>query len=173
MRETARALFNTEDVLAVDRELIETVKRRAAASPEHTFRACLHRATEDPVQEMIVASLPDATRPPHRHPGRAESHLLVEGEITVFFFDAAGNPTRRLDLAPAGGGKPFCLRVGPDVWHMIVFRPPVVVYYETMAGPYMKEGTNVWAPWAPKPEDRAALTVFVERLLRHGKMALT
>lgn len=163
MREGDGALFNTEAVFAAGQELVEMVKRRAQASPRHSCVACLHRENSEPVLEMLMAVTPAGTRPPHSHGDRAEMHLVLEGELTALFFDRNGALTRRIDMGPPGSGKPFCLRTGPGQWHMIVFQSAVVVYYEIMAGPYVKGATLAWAPWAPAPDDGAALAAFVER----------
>lgn len=161
MRDADGALFNTDEVFTAGQELVELVKRRALASREQCFRACLHRSTDEPVQEMIVASGRTATRPPHRHPGRTETHLILEGDVTVLLFDPTGAVTRRTDMGPPASGRPFCLRIGPDCWHMIVFKSDVVVYYEMMTGPYVADGTNVWADWGPARDDAGGIDAYL------------
>ncbi|MGQ9661571.1 MAG: WbuC family cupin fold metalloprotein [Kiritimatiellia bacterium] len=161
---TERARFNRELFLAVDRMLIEELKARARRAPDATFRFCLHSSEKEPVQEMLVVSGRTATRPPHRHPRSTETHLMIEGEILVLLFDARGRIRRRVALGPPGSTKPFCARVGPNRWHMIVFLSQPVVYYEVMRGPFVTARSNIWAHWGPTPGDSRAMREYLRKL---------
>lgn len=165
MRECEGVLFNTEATLVAGRDLIETVKQRARTSPRHSGLACLHRDNAEPVLEILIGATPGGTRPPHVHAGRSETHLVLEGEMIALFFDDRGALVRRVDMGPPGGTKPFCLRIASGEWHMMVFRSPVVVCYEVMSGPHVKQNSLTWAPWAPAPDDEAGLSAYAERLL--------
>ena len=92
------------------------------------------------------------------------SLLVLEGELAFLVFDGAGRVTRRVELAARGGGRPFCVRVAPGVWHMDRVRSGAAVFLETMAGPFVPERSNVYAPWAPAEGDAAAVRVFLEGL---------
>jgi len=162
IREEHGALFVTEPLFTADPEVVEALKQRALASPRQSCRLCVHRDNDQPVLEALVAASPAATRPPHTHPGRYETDLILEGEVTAFFFDKDGAVVRRIDLGPPGGGKPFCLSTGPGHWHMIVFRSETVVYYEIIAGPYVDD-ILTWADWAPAPDDVDGIAEFVKR----------
>jgi len=164
MREENAALFAGEAVFTTGPDEVAELKRRALASDRHGFRLCMHRDNDQPVLEALVTATPAGTRPPHAHRDRYETHLILEGEVTAFFFNEHGILTRRIDLGPPGGDKPFCLSAGPGHWHMIAFRSEMVVYYEITAGPYVKPGMPDWAAWAPAPDDVAGIAELVQRL---------
>ncbi|MCX7592079.1 MAG: WbuC family cupin fold metalloprotein [Kiritimatiellae bacterium] len=163
MARTERVMLNREAVLVADRRLINALIRRAKASPDHSYRLCLHESPRTRVQEMIVVCDARSTRPPHCHPGFAETHWMIRGEIMVVLFDGRGRVVRRIELGPPEGRKPFCVRVAAGQWHMIVFRTSPVVYYEVMRGPFVRKRTNVWADWAPSPDDPAGLTRYLRK----------
>ena len=164
MRELKEAMFNTERAVAVDQAMIEDLKARAAGAPRHRFRLCLHHAPEDAVQEMIIAQLRASYCRPHCHPDTSTSVQLLEGDLTVMLFDNEGHVTERIDLGPRDTGKCFCLRLEPGCWHMDVPRSEVSVTYETMAGPFVKGRSNVFAEWAPDDIDTEAVAAFLESI---------
>jgi glucose-6-phosphate isomerase len=163
MRETDQALFNDEDVLVVDAALIEKLKARATRSPSRRFRLCLHRSREDAVQEMIVVHCRDNYSRPHAH-HVASSMTILEGEVTVVFFDDRGNEIRRVAMGAKDSGKPFALNVGAGVWHMPVCTTAQLVFYETQAGPFERERVNLWAAWSPAEDDPRAIARYLKAL---------
>jgi glucose-6-phosphate isomerase len=159
VRESDVAFFNTDDVLSVDAKLVETLKKRALASPSRRFRLCLHRSVEEAVQEMIVVHCRDNYSRPHRH-DVASTAMILEGEMTIVLFDDAGNVTERIEMGPRESGKPFTVRVGPRIWHMPVCRTPQLVFYETLEGPFERERMNDWAPWSPNEDDAKGIAKY-------------
>ena len=164
MRESNQALFNTEDVLRVDQSLIDELKRRALTAASRRFRLCLHQSPDELVQEMIVVHCRDNYSRPHHHPTTASSMMILEGEVTVFLFDAAGRVTEQVELGTQASGKPFTLRLAPDVWHMPVCRSAQLVFYETMTGPFRRDAINAWAPWSPAEDDEPAIAAYLTAL---------
>ncbi|MBM4022452.1 MAG: cupin fold metalloprotein, WbuC family [Planctomycetes bacterium] len=66
--------------VAVGRDLVEMVKTRARGAPLRRFRDCLHRTTDDPLQEMVICVTRGSYFPPHRHPkAKSESYHMIEG----------------------------------------------------------------------------------------------
>jgi len=164
MRESNQALFNTEDVLRVDEALIVELKRRALSAPSRRYRLCLHQSPDELVQEMIVVHCRDNYSRPHHHPTTASSMMILEGELAVFLFDDAGRVTERVDMGPRESGKPFTLRLAPQVWHMPVCRSSQLVFYETMTGPFRRDAINAWAPWSPAEDDEAGIAAYLAGL---------
>lgn len=161
MRESNQAFFNTDDVLAVDEQMLEVLKRRALSAPHRRFRLCLHRSESDAVQEMLVVHCRGNYSRPHAHP-QPSSMTILEGALTMFLFDADGAPRRTIEMGPRGSGKPFCLQLDAGVWHMPVCRTPQLVFYETMAGPFVRDDVNLWAPWSPGEDDPLAIRAYLE-----------
>jgi glucose-6-phosphate isomerase len=163
VRESDVALFNTDAVLAVDDDLIQYLKKRARTAPSRRFRICLHQSAEEAVQEMIVVHCRENYSRPHRH-AAATSCLIIEGDLTVVLFDDDGRETRRIELGTRDSGKPFTLRLGPDIWHMPVCRSEQLVFYETLEGPFERERVNVWAPWSPNEDDAEGIARYLRSL---------
>ncbi len=164
MRELEKAMFNTQGVLSVDAALIERIKGKARAAPEGQYRLCLHHSTDDPVQEMIITQSDRVFFPPHCHPETSVSVHLLEGRLAVVVFDASGRVLQKHDLRPAADGGTFCLWLEPGCWHMNLPRSPMVVFQETMAGPFIRDRANIFPAWAPDPASPQAVRAFLESL---------
>jgi cupin fold WbuC family metalloprotein len=160
MREEKEALFNTEDAFLVDERLIEELKQRAAASPTGRFRLCLHRSTDEAIQDMLVVHCRKNYSRPHCHPHSAVSLKIIEGEMGVLLFDDQGEIARTVELGTRGGGMAICVRLIPSLWYATVCRSEMVVFYETKQGPFARERSNVWAPWSPDEDDLQGIAAF-------------
>jgi cupin fold WbuC family metalloprotein len=159
MREAAEALFNTEALLQVDGHLVEELKRRAHRSPTRRFRLCLHRSSEELVQEMIVVHCRENYSRPHKH-SVPLTYIVLEGALRVFLFDDAGVVTQRIDLVAFGKGRAFTLHIDAGTWYMPVCGTPQVVFYEAKRGPFRRDSANLWAPWAPAEDDHEGIASY-------------
>jgi len=168
MREAQGALFNTQPVLGISGAMVREVKERALASVLGRFRICLHHATHDAVQEMVIAVRRGSYMQPHCHPCRSTSLLVLEGTLDVHLFDDHGHRQRTITLSPYPAGDPFCLRLESLVWHMPMCRSDVCVFYETLQGPFLQDASNLWAPWSPPDEDVAAVQALMRRMEAAG-----
>lgn len=128
-------------------------------------RICLHQSHADQIQEMVIAVRQGSYIPPHRHVGRTESLHLIEGSLMAVFFDEAGLVTERLMLG--GPSEPFLYRLASDHWHTILCLSDLVLFHETVCGPFEPDRKDV-APWAPQATDRAGIERFMARLLADG-----
>ena len=68
--------------------------------------------------------------------------MILEWKLTVLLFDDTGAVTRRIELAAPGAGLLFVLRLDPNVWHMPVCRSELLVFYETMTGPFRRDAVD-------------------------------
>jgi len=162
------AQFNREAVLAIVQADLAELKRLAAASPKRRYRLCMHRSVEDATQEMVIVCRGDTVMPPHRHPiGRSESYHIIEGTMTVCFFDNSGLVIRRLEMAPFGSGKPFLYRLSDSLWHAPVPTSDWLVYHETLTGPYAIDGVVEFPSWLPSGTSEAAIDHFLRLALRN------
>jgi cupin fold WbuC family metalloprotein len=165
MREVKGAIFNTEELIEVDRKMVEFLKQRASQSKLLRFRLCLHHSPESPVQEMIIAACCDNYSRPHRHPGRSMTYQMIEGELTVFIFDQAGNVSQKIEMGPPSSGKSFCFRLSSGGWYMPVVRSEVAVYQETLSGPNQDGQATEYADWSPEVNDAEGITTFLRKLM--------
>ena len=158
-------IFAEDDILEVDPATVERLKALAADSPRGRSRLCMHHSTDDPLQEMVIACHRGSYIRPHRHPeGKSESYHVIEGKMTVYFFDDEGRVVRRLRMGAAGTGTTFLYRLSAGRWHLPVAVSPTIVYHETFRGPFQKERDVEYAPWSPAEDDRDAVDVFMRGL---------
>jgi len=99
---------------------------------------------------------------PHRHldPPKAESFLVLEGEVAFFIFDDAGRVVRT-ELV---GGDPVGIDLPPGVWHTLTPLSAHAVCYEVKPGPYSAANDKDFAPWAPR-EGEPGVAAYLENLL--------
>jgi len=160
------AIFAAAGKVAVGRDLVEMVKTRARAAPLRRFRYCLHRTTDDPLQEMVICVTRGSYFPPHRHPeAKSKSYHMIEGRLVMVMFDDPGNAT---ELVPLGLTADCRLihRLALPVWHTIVAISEVAVYHECFVGPFRKDADVEIAAWAQRPDDAAGVGRFLSGLER-------
>jgi glucose-6-phosphate isomerase len=109
----------------------------------------MHRSTEEPVQEMIIALRRDALFGPHRHHNKTESFHVIEGRLTVLLFSEIGDLDQTIDLGAPFEGASFCYRLSAPIYHSVIPQSDLVVFSETTLGPFRKADTDL-APWAPE-----------------------
>lgn len=132
----------------VDLSDVGWLKAAADASARKRARLCLHSDNADPVHEMLIVLRQDSRVPPHFHPRKEESMLILEGAANAVFFNDAGDVTRRLTLAPPGvPDASYFYRIQKNVIHTLDVQTPYFVFHETAAGPFDAEATvvPVWA----------------------------
>ncbi len=158
------ALFSTEDIVEVDRESINHLKIKADQAPDRRYRLCLHRSSEDTLHQSAMAFCKDAYIRPHRHPkGKTESYQIIEGEMTVYFFDEEQKVIRKIEMGERTSGKTFFYRLDTTTWHMPVPQSQFVVFLETNLGPYRKNVDVEFADWSPMDTDKTAVSAFLEK----------
>lgn len=89
---------------------------------------------------MVIALHETSDVPAHRHPtGKAESYLVLEGILSVNYFDESGSITETLDFRPYEIRRgPFLGRHEGATWHQPFVRTGWAVYLETYEGPFNK-----------------------------------
>jgi len=157
------AIFSTEPIVEVNREIIEDLKSKANGADDRKFRFCLHTSAEATLHQSVIVFCKDAYIRPHRHPvDKAESYQIIEGEMTVYFFDDNKNIIRKIDMGERESGKTFFYRLGTKVWHMPVPKSKYVVFHETSLGPYNKEVDVEFADWSPTDKDVKGIADFLK-----------
>lgn len=161
------AEFNTAQIRVVDADVIKHLKMSAEQSPRRRCRLCLHYSEAMLTQEMIIVCCRDTFMPPHRHPpGKSESYHVIEGGMTVYYFNDHGAVIDHTDLAEPGQGKPFFVRLSEPVWHMPVPSSRWLVYHETYSGPFRKEHDVIFPDWSPSEYDKENVAQFMKRVTR-------
>jgi cupin fold WbuC family metalloprotein len=88
---------------------------------------------------------------PHRHldPPKAESFLVLDGEIAFFTFDDAG----RIATTHILGREAVGIDMEPGVWHSMTPITPHAICYEVKPGPWVASTDKEFAAWAPREGD--------------------
>jgi cupin fold WbuC family metalloprotein len=157
------AFFHTDDIFTVSEHMMIELKREAKKDPKGVVRICLHRNKSDVVQEMIIAMRNGSYIRPHKHINRTESFHIIEGNITLLFFDNDGNVNRKIDMSSKESKKPFIYRLSSNIFHMVIIQSKLAIIHEVVTGPF-GESNSEFAAWSPKKEDKAGIHAFLERL---------
>ena len=88
-------------------------------------RVCTHMDNRSAVQEMLIAFMKDSYVRPHRHLGKSESFYVIEGELSVIFFDENGKETDRVALsASASSNTRLSMKQRPGRMSMMIACSP-------------------------------------------------
>jgi len=160
--------FAKEDVVVVDEAVLQSLRSQALTAPLKRARLCLHRTSDDPIQEMVIAFTRESYVRVHRHRNKSESFHLLEGQLQVVLFDDQGQETRRIRLGAPGSGLPSLYRLSCDAWHTVLIDSDSVIMHETTNGPFVP-GETEFAEWAPDGSQVDDVLTFVNRLRAAGE----
>ena len=155
-------LFSQDDIAVVDAATLQSLRALAAAAPLRRSRLCLHRTSDDLIQEMVIAFAKDSYVRVHRHRHKSESFHVLEGMLQVVFFDDEGVETRRIRLGDSASGLPSLYRLSCDAWHTVLVETESVIIHETTNGPFDPAQTD-WAAFSP-PEGTAESASYTSQL---------
>jgi cupin fold WbuC family metalloprotein len=149
-------------VQTLHRALLDDLIQRARRSPRLRVNHNFHASMEDNPHRFLNVMVKGTYVAPHRHldPPKAESFVVLEGEIAFFIFDDAGNVVRTEVL----GRDPIGIDLPPGVWHTLTPLSDHAVCYEVKPGPYSVETDKEFAPWAPR-EGEPGVTAYLGELM--------
>ena len=163
MRDARAAIFNTDDVMCVDQNLVDQLKRRAVTEPTGRFRLCLHHSTSETVQQMIIAYRRASYIRPHRQDA-SKLYVMLEGEFLVLLFDDQGNVTDRITLKHNDRSAPFSVRLVPGCWHTTFALSEIAVVCEILGAPNPDGKANQHPDWAPDEDDPQVVARYLNQL---------
>ncbi len=151
----SRIQFLTQDLFQT---LIERARRSPRLRTNHNF----HSSMDDNPHRFLNVLVRGTYITPHRHldPPKAESFLVLSGEIEFFVFDDQGKVASRRRI----GRDPIGIDIAPGVWHTLAVLTPEAVCFEVKPGPYRESDDKDFAPWAPR-EGQPGVAEYLERLL--------
>ena len=146
----------------LDQALFASLLDRARQSPRLRINHNFHASMEDNPHRFLNIMIRGTYIAPHRHldPPKAESFLVLEGEIAFFIFDDAGRITSKHIL----GGGVTGIDLTPGVWHTMAPLSAHAICYEVKPGPYVASTDKDFAPWAPREGDPGVRT-YLESLM--------
>lgn len=159
-----------EFVALADQDVV-WLKERALTNPRRRARICAHPSAEHALHEMVIAHACGNYVPPHRHLGKSEAYLMVDGCMDIVLMTEAGAPCEVIRLAASGGSYPYYFRLSGSLYHTMIVRSDIAVYHEITGGPFRRENTE-FAPWAPSDRDAtghiAAYVAALEQQIAAG-----
>jgi cupin fold WbuC family metalloprotein len=144
-----------DDVSFLRNNVETTVRQRT--------RLCAHKGPEDGLHEMFVVYTNNTYMRPNKHPKDESLHILG-GCADFVFFDLKGNVTNIVQLGDAASDRPFYCRVPKETYHTVLIRSERLTIHEGLSGPFRRDSTTVFAPWAPKETDLEGVRFFSARL---------
>ena len=149
-------------IQTIDRELFRSLAERARHSPRLRTNHNFHASMEENPHRFLNVMVRGTYVTPHRHldPPKAESFLVLEGEIAFFTFDDAGAIATTHIL----GRETVGIDIDAGIWHSLAVLTDEAVCYEVKPGPYTAANDKDFAPWAPR-EGEPGAAEYLERLL--------
>jgi len=130
-----------------DYSMLKQLKQLAKKTELKRSRICLHSSENALIQEMIIAVCKESLITPHRQLDKNKSYLIIEGDLNVIFYDNSGNIIEKTEMSAKKNEKIFAYRFDAGIWHTIIPLSDMVVFKETIDGPYIKENTE-YADWS-------------------------
>jgi cupin fold WbuC family metalloprotein len=152
-----------QPIVAIGREEIDFLQSNVQSTERKRTRLCAHQSPEEGLHEMFVVYTSSTYMRPNKHPKDESLHIL-KGYADFVFFDQQGNVTEVLQLGEPSSGRPFYCRVPQDTYHTVLMRSELLVIHEGLTGPFRRDSTTVFAPWAPLEDDMPGVRAFSERI---------
>lgn len=135
------------------------VQRAVVASRNSQRRRIIlpfHQGPEESLHRMLNALQPDSYIPPHRHlhPPKAETVLVLQGQLLCLVFDDSGTVRASYLLRPGGDIFGFDCQAG--IYHTFLAMAPDTVFFEVKPGPYQAASDKDFPAWAPPEGDPSA-----------------
>ena len=150
------------DIQTLNKALFQDLIERAQRSPRLRINHNFHASMESNPHRFLNVMAKGTYVAPHRHldPPKAESFVVLDGQVAFFIFDDAGQVARTEVL----GGDPMGIDLAPGVWHTLTPVSAYAVCYEVKPGPYSAANDKDFAPWAPREGD-PGVAAYLETLM--------
>ena len=152
------------DILLINQQLLDETSLKAVSNIRLRMNYNIHQDGEDPVNRMLNALEPGTYLRPHRHwtPPKAESYIILRGELDVIVFDENGNWLQAITLNPEMGH--YGVDIPAGVWHSMIVKRSGTVIYEIKEGPFSPIAPEDVAPWSPETDDLVGINTFFAHL---------
>ena len=152
-----------DGIVKVRRDDIYELKKFARETPRKRSRLCAHKDIESSLHEMLIIHEKGIYIRPHKHLGKSESFLIIEGQADIVIFSEDGTILDLIEMSDYSGGKIFYYRLSDALFHTVFIKSEVVVFHETTNGPFCREDT-VFAEWSPHDNEVDTTHRFLENL---------
>jgi len=155
--------FADQTIVAIGSEEIRFLESNVHSNERKRARLCVHQSPEESLHEMFVVYTDSTYMRPNKHPKDESLHIL-KGHADFVFFDHEGNVAEVVQLGDPQSGRPFYCRVPEETYHALLMRSEFLVIHEGLTGPFRRDSTTIFAPWAPAENDLPGIRVFSERV---------
>ena len=161
-------IFVETSTVKIDRQIIDCLKQNAHKTQRKRFRLCAHKNIADNIHEMFIAKTIGTYVRPHKNLNKNKSFHIIEGMVDLVMFDNEGNIIKVIEMGDYFSNRIFYYRMFDPGYHTILINSDILVFKETINGPFNKSDT-VYALWAPEENDRNAVKKYFEYLLQSVK----
>lgn len=141
------------------------LKKQALSNERGRARICAHRTTDDPLHEMLLAISAASYIHPHKHSGKSESFLVLEGAVDVVVFEDSGEIAEIVELGDPSTGKSFYYRLADSVYHTLLIHGDLLILHEVTNGPFRRDEAT-FADFAPPESEQADASRYMVELKR-------
>ena len=159
---SAGVFYTSQEIVFADDSLIKFLKNEAQNAPLLRARLCAHPSTYATQQDMIIVTHSSSYVPPHRHPNKSETLLILEGKAKILIFSDNGLCKSIIPMGPYGTKQPFFYRMPENKFHSMVVETDWLVFQESTKGPF-SPSENQTAEWCPKTNEIEAGRNFLEK----------
>jgi cupin fold WbuC family metalloprotein len=156
-------IYSDGGYFAADASIVAMLKTQAASAPRRRCRLCFHANSDAAQQEMLIVMHNSSYVRPHRHIGKLETLMVIEGTADTLLFDETGRVTETSAMSSPDGGGHFFYRMPDQLYHSLIFRSEWFVFLETTIGPFDRAMTEV-AEWAPPETGMATGNAYLRSL---------
>ncbi|MFZ5354282.1 MAG: WbuC family cupin fold metalloprotein [Bacillota bacterium] len=154
-------IFNTEDIIKINKDLIEKLKKIALENDRKRARINLHKTLDDLLHEMIIVHTKGAYVRPHKHSKKSESFHMIEGSLIFYLFNDNGKVIDKFTVGADKNSEYFSFRLSNNQWHSIVPVTDFVVFHEITNGPFTGVNDSIFPDWAPKEDQLDEIKEFL------------
>ena len=101
---------------------------------------------------------------PHKHEGKTESFHIIEGKLSVVFFDEKGEIQKTIRMGPSNSGLTFFYRLAKCCYHAVIPESEYVIFHETTNGPFNIKDTK-YAEWAPLETEKEEAKKYISYII--------
>ena len=121
--------------MLIDKELLDSVMRRAQNSPRLRMNFNFHQSLEDKCHRMLNAIEPGTDIPIHRHPNKDESFVVIRGKVRATTYNDDGFLLESVVLCQEDGL--YGVDIPKGVWHKLESLESGSVVFECKEGPFV------------------------------------
>ena len=162
-RENEEVYYTSEKTISLNKEDMDSLIGLARNTNRKRVRLCCHSSMEEKVHEMVIVHPKNAYVRPHKHINKAESMIVLQGDVDYVTFDTRGNIEEVVSMSDVNSAKPFYQSIRSEIFHTLLIRSEWLVFLEITEGPFNK-GDTIFAQWSPEDINLKEVVHFVENL---------